>query len=199
MARTPAKGRGRPLPAGTVTFLMSDIEGSTRLFHRFGSDYLPLLAEHRRLLRDAVARHDGHEVETEGDALLLAFAEAVDAVAAALDGQRALAAHRWPEGGDVRVRIGLHTGPATPVGAGYVASPCTRPPGSAPDPARPSGRSWPWTPHRAPGHRCRGRTTRARVTPSAEVSVSEPLCRCATTASEVASPSPVPWPMGLVV
>ena len=100
---------------------MSDIEGSTRLFHRFGSDYVPLLAEHRRLLRDAVARHSGHEVETEGDALLLAFADAADGVAAALDGQRALAAHQWPAGGDVRVRIGLHTGAATPVGGGYVA------------------------------------------------------------------------------
>ena len=100
---------------------MSDIEGSTRLFHRFGSDYLPLLAEHRRLLREAVARHSGVEVETEGDALLLAFVDAADAVAAALDGQRALAAHRWPEGGDVRVRIGLHTGPAAPVGDGYVS------------------------------------------------------------------------------
>jgi predicted ATPase/class 3 adenylate cyclase len=100
---------------------MSDIEGSTRLFHRLGSDYVPLLAEHRRLLRDAVARHRGSEVETEGDALLLAFGDAADAVAAALDGQRALAAHDWPAGGDVRVRMGLHTGEATPVGAGYVA------------------------------------------------------------------------------
>jgi predicted ATPase/class 3 adenylate cyclase len=104
-----------------VTFLMSDIEGSTRLFHRFGGDYVVLLAEHRRLLRDAVARHRGHEVETEGDALLLAFGDAADAVAAALDGQRALAAHAWPAGGDVRVRIGLHTGEATPQGTGYVS------------------------------------------------------------------------------
>jgi predicted ATPase/class 3 adenylate cyclase len=116
-----AAGTARALPAGTVTFLMSDIEGSTRLFHRLGSGYVPLLAEHRRLLRDAVARHAGHEVETEGDALLLAFADAADAVAAALDGQRALAAHDWPAGGDVRVRIGLHTGEATPDGGGYVS------------------------------------------------------------------------------
>jgi predicted ATPase/class 3 adenylate cyclase len=100
---------------------MSDIEGSTRLFHRLGSDYVPLLAEHRRLLREAVARHRGHEVETEGDALLIAFGDAADAVAAALDGQRALAAHAWPAGGDVRVRIGLHTGQAEPVDDGYVA------------------------------------------------------------------------------
>lgn len=119
MARTSSAGRA--LPAGTVTFLMSDIEGSTRLFHRLGSDYVPLLTEHRRLLRDAVARHAGHEVETEGDALLLAFSDAADAVAAALDGQRALAAHAWPAGGDVRVRMGLHSGEATPVGRGYVA------------------------------------------------------------------------------
>ena len=111
----------RTLPAGTVTFLMSDIEGSTRLFHRLGGDYVPLLAEHRRLLRDAVARHRGSDVETEGDALLLAFGDAADAVAAALDGQRALAAHDWPAGGDVRVRMGLHTGEANPVGGGYVA------------------------------------------------------------------------------
>jgi predicted ATPase/class 3 adenylate cyclase len=111
----------RTLPAGTVTFLMSDIEGSTRLFHRLGGDYVPLLAEHRRLLREAVARHGGSEVETEGDALLLAFGDAADAVAAALDGQRALAGHDWPAGGDVRVRMGLHTGEATPVGGGYVA------------------------------------------------------------------------------
>jgi class 3 adenylate cyclase len=111
VARTPAEGRGRPLPAGTVTFLMSDIEGSTRLFHRFGSDYLPLLAEHRELLREAVARHDGAEVETEGDALLLAFADAGNAVAAALDAQRALAAHRWPEGGDVRPDVRGLPGP----------------------------------------------------------------------------------------
>ena len=100
---------------------MSDIEGSTRLFHRLGSDYVALLAEHRHLLREAVARHHGREVETEGDALLIAFGDAGDAVAAALDGQRALAAHAWPAGGDVRVRIGLHTGRADPVGDGYVA------------------------------------------------------------------------------
>ena len=111
----------RALPAGTVTFLISDIEGSTRLFHRLGSDYVPLLAEHRRLLGEAVARHSGAEVETEGDGLLLAFGDAADAVAAALDGQRALAAHAWPAGGDVRVRIGLHTGQAVPEGDGYVS------------------------------------------------------------------------------
>ena len=135
----PRRAGRRALPAGTVTFLMSDIEGSTRLFHRLGSDYVPLLAEHRRLLGEAVARHAGAEVETEGDALLLAFADAADAVAAALDGQRALAAHAWPAGGDVRVRIGLHTGEAARRAAGTSRSPCTRPPASPP--ARTAGRS----------------------------------------------------------
>jgi predicted ATPase/class 3 adenylate cyclase len=114
-------GAVRGLPTGSVTFLMSDIEGSTRLFHQWGNAYLPLLAEHRALLRDAVARHDGVEVDTEGDGLLSAFPDAAGAVAAALDGQRALAAHAWPEGGEVRVRIGLHTGFAEPSDGGYVS------------------------------------------------------------------------------
>jgi class 3 adenylate cyclase len=64
------------LPSGRVTFVMSDIEGSTRLFHRLGSGYAPLLAEHRELLRHAFAQHSGVEVETEGDALLVAFGDA---------------------------------------------------------------------------------------------------------------------------
>jgi predicted ATPase/class 3 adenylate cyclase len=100
---------------------MSDIEGSTRLFHHLGTGYAPLLAEHRALLRRAFAQHSGVEVETEGDALLVAFGEAADAVAATLDGQRALTAHRWPPGGEVRVRMGVHTAEASPVGAGYVS------------------------------------------------------------------------------
>jgi predicted ATPase/class 3 adenylate cyclase len=111
----------RRLPAGSVTFLMSDIEGSTRLFHRWGSAYVPLLADHRALLREAVTRHGGVEVDTEGDALLSAFPAAAGAVAAALEGQQALGAHRWPEGGEVRVRMGLHTGDAEPDQGGYVS------------------------------------------------------------------------------
>jgi predicted ATPase/class 3 adenylate cyclase len=100
---------------------MSDIEGSTRLFHHLGTAYVQLLQEHRLLLRHAIAAHDGREVDTEGDGLLVAFADAAAAVAAALDAQRGLMAHAWPAGGDVRVRIGLHTGEATPTGAGYVS------------------------------------------------------------------------------
>lgn len=112
-----------PLPSGVVTFVLSDIEGSTRLFHRLGSVYVSLLAEHQALLRDAVERHRGVEVETEGDALLAAFADAAEAVAACLDGQRALTAHAWPAGSEVLVRMGLHTGEATPIGGSYVALP----------------------------------------------------------------------------
>jgi predicted ATPase/class 3 adenylate cyclase len=92
------------LPSGTVTFLFTDIEGSTRLLLELGDRYADVLAEHRRLLRDAFVRHGGVEVDTQGDAFFVAFARASDAVAAAQAGQGAL------RGGPVRVRMGLHTG-----------------------------------------------------------------------------------------
>src|SRR5687768_6645530 len=98
------------LPSGTVTLLFTDIEGSTRLLERLGDRYLEVLGGHRRLLRAAFARFDGREVGTEGDSFFVAFARASDAVAAAAQGQRALAAHRWPEGVALRVRMGIHTG-----------------------------------------------------------------------------------------
>src|SRR3954447_21719801 len=101
------------LPSGTVTFLFTDIEGSTRLLARLRERYVGVLAEHHRLLRAAFGQHCGHEVQTEGDAFFVAFARASDAVAAAVTAQRALAARRWPDGVDVRVRMGLHTGEAT--------------------------------------------------------------------------------------
>jgi predicted ATPase/class 3 adenylate cyclase len=100
------------LPSGTVTFLFSDVEGSTRLLTRLRGGYAELLAEHQRLLRAAFDEHDGREVHTEGDAFFVAFARASDAVAAAVSAQRAVASQRWPEGVDVRVRMGLHTGEA---------------------------------------------------------------------------------------
>src|SRR5919198_2488262 len=100
------------LPTGTVTFLFSDIEGSTRLLARLRGRYGEVLAEHQRLLRAAFGDHDGREVHTEGDAFFVAFARASDAVAAAVSAQRSLASRRWPEGVDVRVRMGLHTGEA---------------------------------------------------------------------------------------
>jgi class 3 adenylate cyclase len=92
------------LPRGTVTFLFSDIEGSTELARRHGAAYGDLRAEHRRLLREALETHRGHEIDAEGDAFFIAFERATDAVAAAVAAQRALVA-----ADAVRVRIGLHT------------------------------------------------------------------------------------------
>ena len=103
------------LPTGTVTFLFTDIEGSTRLLHALGPDaYAEALAEHRRVLRDAFAAHGGVEVDTQGDAFFVAFPTAPGAIAAAEAGQAALA-H-----GPIRVRMGLHTGTPTVTGEGYV-------------------------------------------------------------------------------
>ncbi|HEX6742725.1 MAG TPA: adenylate/guanylate cyclase domain-containing protein, partial [Solirubrobacteraceae bacterium] len=102
----------RPLPRGTVTFLFTDIEGSTRLLARLRDAYADVLEHHHRALRAAIEEHSGQEVHTEGDAFFVAFARATDAIAAAVAAQRALAAHPWPEGVDLRVRMGLHTGEA---------------------------------------------------------------------------------------
>lgn len=98
------------LPSGTVTFLFTDIEGSTMLLKRLGPAYADVLAEQQRILREAVAAHGGHEVDTQGDSFFLAFRRAKDAIAAAVDAQRDLAAHTWPQGVTVGVRMGLHTG-----------------------------------------------------------------------------------------
>jgi YVTN family beta-propeller protein len=98
------------LPSGTVTFLFSDMEGSTRLLTQLGGDYSDVLAEHHRILREAFAAHGGHEVDNQGESFFVAFRRAKDAVAAAVDAQRDLAAHAWPEGTEVKVRMGLHTG-----------------------------------------------------------------------------------------
>jgi len=92
------------LPTGTVTLLFTDIEGSTRLLTERGEAYLAALAEHRRSLREVFARHQGVEVDTQGDAFFCAFASARNAVAAARDAQESL------RDGPVRVRIGIHTG-----------------------------------------------------------------------------------------
>jgi DNA-binding SARP family transcriptional activator/streptogramin lyase len=99
----------RGLPAGTVTFLFTDIEGSTRLLRQLGDGYGDVLEEHQRILRDAVARYEGREVDTQGDSFLFAFARAKSALAAAVIAQGALAQHQGPEGAQVRVRMGLHT------------------------------------------------------------------------------------------
>ncbi len=98
------------LPTGTVTMLFSDIEGSTRLLQQQGERYGTLLAEYRDLLRAIFQRHGGHEVDTQGDSFFVVFPRAVDAVAAAVAAQRALATHPWPEGVTFRTRMGLHKG-----------------------------------------------------------------------------------------
>jgi len=97
-------------PRGTVTFLFTDVEGSTRLLKQLRDSYGSLLEAHQRLLREAFAAHGGEEVDTQGDAFFYVFSRARDAAAAAADGQRALASHDWPEGADFRVRMGMHTG-----------------------------------------------------------------------------------------
>jgi class 3 adenylate cyclase len=107
------------LPAGTVTFVFSDIEGSTALLKRLGDRYGEVLAEHRRIVREVFAAHDGVEIDTQGDAFFFAFARAREAVAAAVAAQRAHADHRWPDEVEVRVRMGLHTGEPAVGDEGY--------------------------------------------------------------------------------
>src|SRR5881398_2982723 len=103
----------RELPSGTVTFLFTDIEGSTQLLHELGDAYAEALAEHRRVLREAFAAHGGVEVDTQGDAFFVAFARAADALAAAAGAQAGL-------DGPVRVRMGIHTGEPLVTDEGYV-------------------------------------------------------------------------------
>jgi class 3 adenylate cyclase/DNA-binding NarL/FixJ family response regulator len=98
------------LPSGTLTFLFTDIEGSTRLLARLGDRYSEVLSDHQQLLRGAFADAGGREIDTQGDAFLAVFPRAKDAVAAALAGQRSLANHSWPADVNLRVRMGLHTG-----------------------------------------------------------------------------------------
>jgi YVTN family beta-propeller protein len=108
------------LPTGTVTFLFTDIEGSTQILNRLGSRYADVLAEHQRIVRAAAAAHHGREVDTQGDSFFLAFRRGKDAIGAAVAIQRDLATHAWPEGGEIKLRIGLHTGEPQVGGDRYV-------------------------------------------------------------------------------
>ncbi len=108
------------LPSGIVSFLFTDIEGSTRLFRRIGDEYLSVLEEHNRVLRAVWKKTDGHEVKTEGDSFFVAFASAFRALNAAVAAQEALRSHSWPIASPL-VRIGIHSGLAAPVGNDYVA------------------------------------------------------------------------------
>jgi class 3 adenylate cyclase len=110
----------RKLPKGQVTFLLTDIEGSTELLRHLGDLYAPLLAEIRRLVRAAVRRAGGREVDARADDLFAVFERAPAALEAALAIQRAMQDGAWPEGVDVRLRIGLHRGRPTLTDTGYV-------------------------------------------------------------------------------
>ena len=104
-------GRMSSLPGGTVTFVFTDIEGSTRLLQELGDvDYAQVARDHRRVVRDAFGSRGGTEIDTQGDAFFFSFPRARDAVGAAVDAQRALRDHEWPQGKKVQVRMGLHTG-----------------------------------------------------------------------------------------
>ncbi len=109
------------VPTGTVTFLFTDIEGSTALLQHLGDRrYGEVLALHHQLLRTAFQTCGGQEMDTQGDAFLIVFRHTQDAVKAAMAAQRAISAHPWPEGAPVRVRMGLHTGEPILATTGYV-------------------------------------------------------------------------------
>lgn len=110
----------RQLPIGTVSFLFTDVEGSTKLAQRLGIGFVPLMADQFALLHEAIREHLGVEVKSTGDGVFAAFASASDAVSAAIEMQKSIASHRWPAGGNVRVRIGVHTGEAAIVDDDYV-------------------------------------------------------------------------------
>ncbi len=108
------------LPTGTVTFVMTDIEGSTRLLQALGDRYPALLDDHYRVLRAAFSSSGGIEVSTDGDSLFSVFRDAASAIRAGLEGQRCLAVHEWPTGANVRVRMGIHSGEGKLLGGDYV-------------------------------------------------------------------------------
>jgi DNA-binding SARP family transcriptional activator/WD40 repeat protein/energy-coupling factor transporter ATP-binding protein EcfA2 len=122
-AAPPGAGGRLALPSGTVTFVFTDIEGSTRLFRRLGHSYVEVLERHRRLVRAAVASEGGVEVSSEGDGLFFAFSNACAALAATVGAQQALCSEPWGDGAEVRVRMGVHTGDAVPHNGDYIALP----------------------------------------------------------------------------
>src|SRR5262245_36474200 len=101
-------GTRRRLPTGTITFLFSDIEGSTRMVRALGQAWPPVLERHREVLRTAFSDHDGVEMGTEGDSFFVVFVDASAALAASVDATRGLATEPWPADAAVSVRIGIH-------------------------------------------------------------------------------------------
>jgi predicted ATPase/class 3 adenylate cyclase len=116
----PEERQMRDLLTGTVTFLFTDIEGSTRLLQRLGDRYREVVDGHGRILREAISAGGGTEVHTEGDSFFAVFTSPAGALAAAVQAQRALATHPWPEGHSVRVRMGVHTGEGVRGGDDYI-------------------------------------------------------------------------------
>jgi class 3 adenylate cyclase len=110
----------RSLPRGTVTFLLTDIEGSTRLLEHLGDDYAGLLRDVRTTIRTTVRASSGYEVDARADEFFAVFRRSTHALEAALEIQRALRDKTWPQKADVRVRIGMHTGRPTLTDTGYV-------------------------------------------------------------------------------
>ena len=104
----------------TATFLFTDVEGSTRLLKLLRDTYRPVLAEHGALIEAAMTEHRGMVVDTQGDSFFAVFPRARDAALAAVDAQRALAGHDWPDGVEVRVRMGIDTGEVEREGGCYV-------------------------------------------------------------------------------
>jgi WD40 repeat protein/DNA-binding SARP family transcriptional activator len=107
-------------PSGMVTFLFTDIEGSTRLLEKLGEHYAATLADHHKILRAAIQKWNGREMDTQGDAFFVTFARALDAVQCAAEAQQMLASHSWPQGQPILVRMGLHTGEPLIASTGYV-------------------------------------------------------------------------------
>jgi len=110
----------RELPAGTVTFVFTDIEGSTRLLQQLGDAFADVARDHRRIVRETFGARGGTEIDTQGDSFFFSFPRAREAVAAAIDAQRALRDHEWTDGAEVRVRMGLHTGEPQVGDEGYL-------------------------------------------------------------------------------
>jgi predicted ATPase/class 3 adenylate cyclase len=108
------------LATQTLTFLFTDIEGSTVLLARLGDPYTEVLADHHRLIRASLGAHGGEEVDTQGDAFFAVFSSASACVAAAIEMQRAFISHPWPAGEAVRVRMGIHSGEVSKTAAGLV-------------------------------------------------------------------------------
>jgi class 3 adenylate cyclase len=111
---------GGLLATQTLTFLFTDIEGSTAMLRRLGAAYAELLSDHHRLIRAQLSAHDGREIDTQGDAFFAVFSVPSSCVTAAIEMQRALASHSWPGGEGLRVRMGIHSGEVSETAAGPV-------------------------------------------------------------------------------